>query len=94
MVRLTEKAVGAAPIRISMISPMPFCPSLPPCAKLTAVQVKISRERMPQGGGLPVSGSLHSFLSRRSGLAISSSTAAPAKPISGLKKSCFSTSIA
>jgi hypothetical protein len=34
---------------------MPFCPSLLPCAKLTAVQVAISVARMPLGGGACVS---------------------------------------
>ena len=40
-----------------MISPMPFCPSLLPCAKDTAVHVATSSARIPQGGGLPGSGS-------------------------------------
>ena len=34
-----------------MIRPMPFWPSLEPWAKLTPVQVKISRARIHSGGG-------------------------------------------
>ena len=41
-----------------MISPMPFCPSLEPCAKLTPVQVRISMPRIHQGGGAAPFGSL------------------------------------
>ena len=51
MARFSAKAVGAAPIRISMIRPMPFCPSLPPCENDTPVQVRISRPRIHSGGG-------------------------------------------
>jgi hypothetical protein len=44
--------VGAQPIRISMISPMPFWPSFEPWLNETAVQVKISALRMPIGGAV------------------------------------------
>ena len=35
-----------------MISPMPFCPSFEPCAKLTPEQVKTSSARIGHGGGV------------------------------------------
>ena len=47
-------------MRISMMSPMPFWPSLPPWKKLTPVQVRISKPRIHSGGGLLPSGSLYS----------------------------------
>ncbi len=66
-----------------MINPMPFCPSLPPCAKLTAVQVKISNARMPRGGGASASGGLYSLgLRSRTFINRNSRNDAP-KPISG-----------
>src|SRR5271170_2936309 len=34
-----------------MISPMPFCPSFDPCAKLTPVQVSSNSARIQNGGG-------------------------------------------
>jgi len=39
------------PIRISMINPMPFCPSFEPWKKLTPVQVSTSKQRIQNGGG-------------------------------------------
>src|SRR5450432_2302580 len=39
-----------------MMSPMPFCPSLEPCAKLTPVHVSISSDRIHSGGALSFSG--------------------------------------
>ena len=39
-----------------MMSPMPFCPSFEPCAKLTPVQVSSSRQRIQNGGGAVPSG--------------------------------------
>src|SRR5580692_6495603 len=53
-------AVGTVPIKISMISPMPFCPSLLPCAKLTPEQVKISKARIGHGGGALPFGAVNS----------------------------------
>ncbi len=50
-VRLSAKAVGTTPIRMSMMRPMPFWPSFEPCAKLTPVQVKISSALIHSGGG-------------------------------------------
>ena len=91
MVRLTEKAVGAAPIRISMISPMPFCPSLLPWKNDTPVQVRISSPRMGVGGGALSLGASYSALLRTTSFMRSSSPAASTKPISGLNSSAFST---
>ena len=55
-------AVGTVPIRISMIRPMPFCPSFDPWAKLTPVQVRTSRARIQNGGGSVPSGASYNFL--------------------------------
>ena len=41
-----------------MISPIPFWPSLEPCAKLTPVQVQTSRPRIQSGGGCVAGGRL------------------------------------
>ncbi len=43
--------MGTVPMRMSMINPMPFWPSLEPCEKLTPVQVSTSRLRIQNGGG-------------------------------------------
>src|SRR5215469_11082905 len=48
---------------MSMISPMPFCPSFDPWKKLTPVQVRISRPRIQNGGGSAPSGASYSFSS-------------------------------
>jgi len=66
-----------------MISPMPFCPSLEPCAKLTPVHVKISRARTHGEGGLPGSGSANSSGRRTAYLSKSSISPANTKPITG-----------
>src|SRR5262249_58215793 len=47
---------GTVPIKISMISPMPFWPSLEPCANDTPVQVRIRIARIHNGGGAALSG--------------------------------------
>lgn len=47
---------GNRPMMASMIIPMLFCPSLVPCAKLTAVQVKTSIPRIHQEGALSPAG--------------------------------------
>src|SRR5580704_17633867 len=49
-------AVGTVPTRISMIRPMPFCPSFDPWPKLTPVQVRTSKQRIQNGGGSVPSG--------------------------------------
>ena len=77
-----------------MISPMPFCPSLPPWAKLTPVQVRISRPRIQTGGGLSPSGAEYSVLFLITSFISSSSPNAQTKPTSGLNSSAFSTPIA
>jgi hypothetical protein len=50
--------VPATPIRMSMIRPMPFCPSLLPWKNDTPVHVSTSRARMEPGGGFLPSGAL------------------------------------
>src|ERR1700690_3528792 len=45
-----------------MISPMPFCPSFDPCAKLTPVQVNTSSARIQNGGGSVPTGASYSAL--------------------------------
>src|SRR5579872_3206898 len=83
--RLKSKAnaAGTMPTRMSTMSPMPFWPSLEPCAKLTPVQVSISRPRIHMGGALPGSGAayrsgrlMHAFKSNRR-------SAAQVKPTTG-----------
>ena len=44
------------PMRMSMMRPMPFWPSLEPWKKLTPVQVRMSRLRIQNGGGSVPSG--------------------------------------
>ena len=44
-------AVGTVPIRISMIRPMPFCPSFDPWKKLTPAHVSTISARIGHGGG-------------------------------------------
>ena len=63
---------------------MPFCPSFEPWAKLTPVQVRTSRPRIQNGGGVLPSGSLieRRNLDQRLEHQISSS-AARLKPMSG-----------
>jgi hypothetical protein len=50
-----EKVAGMMPMIVSMISPMLFCLSFEPWAKLTFEQVRMSRERAHQGGLRPSS---------------------------------------
>src|SRR5262249_44969985 len=50
--RFSEYVMGTVPIRISMMSPMPFCPSFEPCANETPVQVSTRMLRIHQGGGV------------------------------------------
>ena len=79
------------PIRINMISPMPFCPSLEPWAKLTAVQVKTRSPRIHQAGGLSVSGERYNSGCRIRTFMTSSKTAQSTKPITGENSSAFPT---
>src|SRR5579863_4698488 len=66
-----------------MMRPMPFCPSFEPWAKLTPVQVRISRPRIHQGGGVWPSGALYSEGILMKNLQRSSSDAARMKPTAG-----------
>ena len=70
-----RETVGTMPTRISTISPMPFCPSFEPCAKLTPVQVSTSKARIQIGGGFSPSGAWYSAGLRSRALAASSSSA-------------------
>ena len=87
-------AVGTVPIRISMISPMPFCPSFEPWKKLTPVQVSTISARIGHGGG---SLSFGCFVQRRELeqplRKQESATPASAKPSSGEISSAFKTLI-
>jgi hypothetical protein len=76
---------------MSMISPIPFWPSLLPCAKLTAVQVPISSARIPRGGGVLLSGASNSLRSVEKAFITSSISSAPTKPTTGLNASAEST---
>src|SRR5271166_2729936 len=68
-----------------MIRPMPFCPSLEPCAKLTPVQVSTSRQRIQNGGGASPTGALYSRGSWINAFDSCSSNAATANPMIGEK---------
>src|SRR5579862_5324413 len=68
---------------MSIISPMPFCPSFEPCAKLTPVQVNTSRARIQNGGGSVPSGSSYNFLFLRTSFINDNSRYAPKKPTIG-----------
>ena len=63
-----------------MISPIPFWPSLEPCAKLTPVQVSVRMLRIHSGGGEPVFGSLYNSGCFNTFLLNRSNSAAPTKP--------------
>ena len=60
--RFNAYAIGTVPTRISMIKPMPFWPSLEPCANDTPVQVSTSNPRIHHGGGFPAFGRFVQFL--------------------------------
>src|SRR5579871_3460093 len=85
--RFKAYAVGTVPIRISMIRPMPFCPSLDPWAKLTPVQVRIRIERIHKGGGCIPCGASYRCGNRTNVLHSENSTAAPKNPRRGEKRS-------
>src|SRR6266849_662459 len=74
------------PIRMSMISPMPFCPSFEPWAKLTPVQVSININRIHNGGGVSPLGARYSSGLCTKSLAIRRSRAAPQNPTIGENK--------
>src|SRR6202000_1959058 len=68
---------------MSMINPMPFCPSFDPCAKLTPVQVSSSRQRIQNGGGSVPVGASYSLRFLSTALESHSSKAAQTKPTRG-----------
>ena len=78
---------------MSIIKPIPFCPSLEPCAKLTPVQVAINKLRTKKEGGLLPSGASNNCGLRRfitTFKAIKAIAASP-KPIKGEKNSALAT---
>jgi hypothetical protein len=75
-------AVGTTPIRMSMMSPMPFWPSFEPCAKLTPVHVRIRIPRIHHGGGPVLLGSEYSSGFRATNLRVRRATPKQ-KPIRG-----------
>src|SRR6201992_3022726 len=70
-------------MRMSMMSPIPFWPSLEPWAKLTPVQVRTSRPRIQKGGGASPLGASKSGGSLMTTLNSSSNNAAKTKPTIG-----------
>src|SRR5271165_5796415 len=90
----TAKLNGTMPTRISMIRPMPFCPSLEPCAKLTPVQVSTSKDRIHSGGALPGSGAEYRSWRLMSFLQSSRSKAAQQNPMIGETRSEMPISLA
>ena len=77
-----------------MIRPIPFWPSLEPCAKLTPVQVKIRIARMIAGGGLfPSGGWNNSNWRLKIVLTNKNKIAAKAKPIKGENNNALPTLI-
>ena len=88
----SAKAIGAAPIMISMIRPMPFWPSLEPWANETPVQVAISSRRTGHGGGTSPLGASNRALLRITERISNSSSAAPTKPTIGEISSAFAVS--
>src|ERR1700722_2285218 len=94
MAWFNANAVGTEPIRISMISPMPFCPSFEPCANDTTVQVRTNSPRIHSGGGLSVVGAVYSVLLRITAFSTTSSTADSTNPTTGLNSSARNTPIA
>src|SRR5215475_7424972 len=77
-----------------MIRPIPFCPSLEPCPKLTPVQVRISRHRIQVGGAFSLSGARYSSLCLMRLFASSSNVAARHNPTTGETNSDVPTSVA
>src|SRR5215831_2823273 len=77
---------------MSMIRPIPFWPSLDPCAKLTPVQVRTSKPRIHQGGDFPwAAGSYNSRFGIKS-LARINSNAEQVKPTIGDTRRAVNTS--
>src|SRR5580704_2069230 len=91
---LSAYVAGRMPIKISMMSPMPCCPSFEPWAKLTPVQVRINKPRIQCGG--PFSGSGGAYSSGRLINAFASKSKRPAQqnPTTGEMSSELPTSSA
>src|SRR5277367_4147931 len=68
---------------MSMISPMPFCPSLEPWKKLTPVQVRISKPRIHHGGASLPLGASYNCLSLMMAFITSSNKPAMKNPTMG-----------
>src|ERR1051326_1608909 len=77
-----------------MIRPMPFCPSLDPCANETPVQVNTSKPRIHSGGGALVVGASYSARFLITTRIANSNSAAATKPTIGLNSSARNTPIA
>src|SRR5215831_6475680 len=71
------------PIRINMMSPIPFCPSFDPWAKLTPVQVSTRMDRIHKGGGCLDSGAVYNFGERTIAFKRRSKMAEHTKPTIG-----------
>src|ERR1700687_5007190 len=78
-------------MRMSMIRPMPFCPSFEPWKKLTRVQVRIRMPRIHHGGGWSPFGSANSAAAARSMMVLTTKSrpAASAKPNKGDSSRAF-----
>src|SRR3984957_7841589 len=74
---------------MSIMRPIPFCPSFEPWKKLTPVQVISSRTRIQKGGGASPTGALYSSLFGISFLQTSRSSEAQTNPTSGDSSSDF-----
>src|SRR5271156_1235565 len=74
-----------------MIRPIPFWPSFEPCAKLTPVQVRISRPRIQKGGGASAFGASKSLGSLMITLKNSSKSPESTKPTTGETSSAWKT---
>ena len=89
--RSSANPAGRTPIRISMMSPIPFWPSFEPWAKLTPVQARTSSARTPSGGGRSVGAGACSSGLRNARRAARRASQATKKPRKGLTTSERST---
>src|SRR5262245_34674856 len=71
------------PMRINMMSPIPFCPSFDPWAKLTPVHVSTRMERIHKGGASLDSGAVYSLGERTITFKTRSKIAEHTKPTMG-----------
>src|SRR5262245_20285991 len=82
------------PMRMSIMRPIPFCPSFEPCAKLTPVQVRTSNDRIQNGGGVSPFGGWYKSGLRTEIFASNRSNGAAQKPMIGETRSEAPTSSA